>query len=74
MQALWAIAALSKSKQQSRKEAAHSIISAASRAGDKAKRLLFQQFAQLQDHLIALCNHNPAGKIKCGPVSARVRP
>ena len=69
LQALWAMAALAKSKQQARREAAGSIMAAAARASDKAKRALFQQFGQLQDHLIHLCNHQPPGRVKCAPAS-----
>ena len=63
-QALWAMAALAKSKQQARREAASSIISMASRTGSKAHRQLFQQFAALSDHLIHLCNYHPPHKAK----------
>ncbi|XP_031124475.1 serine/threonine-protein kinase ATR isoform X2 [Ipomoea triloba] len=58
-QALWIMAAVTKSQVSSRKKAAAEIIQAArNRSTDKDVNSLFTQFATLIDHLIKLCNHN----------------
>ncbi|PHT64079.1 Serine/threonine-protein kinase ATR [Capsicum annuum] len=57
-QALWTMAAVTKSTVPSRKEAAAEIINAARRKSNEASvSSLFVQFAMLIDHLIKLCFH-----------------
>lgn len=57
-QALWIMAAVTKSTVPSRREAAAEIIQAArKRSTDKGVNSLFTQFATLIDHLIKLCFH-----------------
>lgn len=63
MQALWAMAALSRSKQQARREAAAAIISQAAHAdSSKPHKALFSQFKHLTDHLVRLCNFQPSSR------------
>lgn len=57
-QALWTMAAVTKSTVPSRREAAAEIINAARRKSNEASvSSLFAQFAMLIDHLIKLCFH-----------------
>ncbi|RAL53196.1 hypothetical protein DM860_006868 [Cuscuta australis] len=57
-QALWIMAAVTKSTVPSRRDAAAEIIQAArKRSNDKGVNSLFTQFATLIDHLIRLCFH-----------------
>lgn len=57
-QALWTMAAVTKSTVPSRREAAAEIINAAKRKSNEASvSSLFAQFAMLIDHLIKLCFH-----------------
>ncbi|XP_057837480.1 serine/threonine-protein kinase ATR isoform X2 [Cryptomeria japonica] len=58
-QALWTMAAVSKSTVPARRQAAAEIIQTAKKASrqDKSKNNLFIQFASLIDHLIKLCFH-----------------
>ena len=66
MQALWAMAALVRSKQKERREAASSILSHAS----KTHRRLFQHFTSFMDHMVALCNAQPTSKSRSGFVTS----
>lgn len=64
-QALWIMAAVSKSTVPSRREAAAEIIQAARRGSNQgAASSLFVQFANLIDHLIRLCFHPGNSKSK----------
>ena len=68
MQALWQLAAVSKSTVYARQEAAASILSSAKRHSDAdtgVQRLL-QRFPQVVDQFIRLCNHTGGDK-RCGP-------
>nr|GFC39149.1 serine/threonine-protein kinase ATR [Tanacetum cinerariifolium] len=57
-QALWIMAAVSKSTVKSRREAAAEIINSARKGSNQgAPNFLFGQFASLIDHLIRLCFH-----------------
>ncbi|KAK9807336.1 hypothetical protein WJX73_002849 [Symbiochloris irregularis] len=64
-QALWAMAAVSKSNSTARRLAASAIISSASsHSASTATQRLIKQFPGLCDQVIRLCNHAPAGKLK----------
>ncbi|MCD7463303.1 hypothetical protein HAX54_050313 [Datura stramonium] len=64
-QALWTMAAVTKSTVPSRREAAAEIINAARRKSNEASvSSLFAQFAMLIDHLIKLCFHPGQTKAK----------
>ena len=66
VQALWALASVSKSKVESRKHAASSILKTARKHQDidKQHRELYSQFPAFCDQLIRLCHHNPGDKAK----------
>ena len=66
VQALWALASLSKSKVESRKQAASGILKTARKHQDidKQHRDLYSQFPAFCDQLIRLCHHNPGDKAK----------
>lgn len=68
MQALWAMAAVSKSSMTARRMAASAIISSAGNhaAGNSDTQRLIKQFTVLCDQLIRLCHFAPAGRVKCG--------
>lgn len=64
MQALWQLAAVSKSTVYARQEAAAAILSSAKRHSDAegvVQRLL-QRFPEVVDQLIRLCNHSGGDK------------
>ncbi|CDP14533.1 unnamed protein product [Coffea canephora] len=64
-QALWTMAAVTKSAVPSRRSAAEEIIDAARRGSSQGgTRSLFMQFATLIDHLIRLCLHPGQAKAK----------
>lgn len=67
LQALWQLAAVSKSTVYARQEAAASILSSARRHSDAdmgVQRLL-QRFPEVLDQFIRLCNHTGGDK-RCG--------
>ena len=69
MQALWQLAAVSKSTVYARQEAAASILSSAKRHSDAdtgVQRLL-QRFPEVVDQFIRLCNHTGGDK-RYGPM------
>ncbi|KAH9318621.1 hypothetical protein KI387_020390 [Taxus chinensis] len=70
-QALWTMAAVSKSTVPARRQAAAEIIQAAKKASrqDKLKNKLFIQFASLTDHLINLCFHGGQPKAQTISIS-----
>lgn len=64
-QALWTVAAVTKSTVRSRRDAASEIINAAkSGSSQGGANTLFEQFANLIDHLIRLCFHAGQAKAK----------
>lgn len=65
VQALWALAAVQKSLVAGRKQAASAIMSTLKKHCTKAyNRKLYDQFPNLCDQLIRLCNHQPPAKAK----------
>jgi serine/threonine-protein kinase ATR len=71
-QALWKMAAVSKSTVAARRQAAAEIIQAARRASrqEKSENDLFIQFATLIDHLIRLCFHGGDPKTRTINISS----
>lgn len=71
-QALWKMAAVSKSTVAARRQAAAEIIQAARRASrqEKSENDLFVQFATLIDHLIRLCFHGGDPKTRTINISS----
>lgn len=65
-QTLWALASVSKSTVYARQEAASNIVNSAKRHSEAnpAAQRLFQQFAEVADQFIRLCNHVGSDK-KC---------
>lgn len=61
-QALWSLAAVSKSTLRNRQAAASNIILAAKQRADEPDKRLFDQFARLCDQLIKLCHWSPPAK------------
>lgn len=65
MQALWALAAVQKSLILGRKQAASAIMNTLKKHCTKPyNRKLYEQFPNLCDQLIRLCNHQPPAKAK----------
>ena len=65
-QALWALAAVSKSQVTARNTAASTILRSARKAEtDEGRKRLYTQFPAFCDQLIRLCHHNPGDKHKC---------
>ncbi|GAA0146257.1 non-receptor serine/threonine protein kinase [Lithospermum erythrorhizon] len=63
-QALWSMAAVTKSTVSSRRDAAAEIIQAARRGSQGGGNSLFVQFTSLIDHLIKLCFHSGQAKAR----------
>ena len=65
VQALWALAAVQKSLVPGRKQAASAIMNTLKKHCTKPyNRKLYEQFPNLCDQLIRLCNHQPPAKAK----------
>ena len=71
VQALWALAAVQKSLVLGRKQAASAIMNTLKKHCTKPyNRKLYDQFPNLCDQLIRLCNHQPPAKAKSVPPHA----